>query len=87
MAELGKLSKDIKIKFSQKENNNKVAIIGSGAAGLGAAWHLRKLGYKVDIFEQDKVFGGKLKQVIPEDRLERKILDIELQRIIDSELM
>lgn len=84
MAELGKLSKDIKIKFSQKENNNKVAIIGSGAAGLGAAWHLRKLGYKVDIFEQDKVFGGKLKQVIPEDRLERKILDIELQRIIDS---
>ena len=28
----------------------KIAIIGSGAAGLGAAWHLRKLGYKVDIF-------------------------------------
>jgi len=68
----------------RKENNRKVAVIGSGAAGLGAAWHLRKSGYKVDILEQDKVFGGKLKQVIPEDRLERNILETELQRIIDS---
>ncbi|MEI8388464.1 MAG: FAD-dependent oxidoreductase [bacterium] len=84
MAELGKLSKDIKINFSVKEKNKKIAVIGSGAAGLGAAWHLRKSGYKVDILEQDAVFGGKLKQVIPEDRLERNILDTELQRIIDS---
>ena len=84
MAELGKLSKDIKVTTPNKENNRKVAVIGSGAAGLGAAWHLRKSGYKVDILEQDKVFGGKLKQVIPEDRLERNILETELQRIIDS---
>ena len=84
MAELGRLSKDIKINFSVKEKNKKIAVIGSGAAGLGAAWHLRKSGYKVDILEQDAVFGGKLKQVIPEDRLERNILDTELQRIIDS---
>lgn len=84
MADLGKLSKDIKITIPNKENDKKIAIIGSGAAGLGAAWHLRKLGYKVDIFEQDKVFGGKLKQVIPEERLERNILETELQRIIDS---
>ena len=84
MAELGKLSKDIKVNTPIQEKNKKIAVIGSGAAGLGAAWHLRKSGYKVDIFEQDKVFGGKLKQVIPEDRLERNILETELQRIIDS---
>jgi len=84
MAELGKLSKDVKINMLIQEKNKKIAVIGSGAAGLGAAWHLRKSGYKVDIFEQDKVFGGKLKQVIPEDRLERNILETELQRIIDS---
>jgi len=84
MAELGKLSKDIKINKVTKENNKKIVIIGSGAAGLGAAWHLRKLGYKVDILEQDEIFGGKLKQVIPQDRLERNILETELQRIIDS---
>ncbi len=81
--ELGLLSKDIKTLPPETELNEKVAIIGSGAAGLGAAWHLRKTGYQVDIFEQDEVFGGKLKQVIPEDRLERDILNAELQRILD----
>lgn len=83
-AELGKLSKDVKFNKSVNEINKKVAIIGSGAAGLGAAWHLRNLGYRVDVFEQDNVFGGKLKQVIPEERLERAVLETELQRIIDS---
>lgn len=80
---IGKLSKDIKINCCNSEKTEKIAIIGSGAAGLGAAWHLRKQGYKVDIIEQDKVFGGKLKQVIPEDRLERDILETELKRITD----
>ena len=80
---LGLLSKDIKAKPPEVELKEKIAIIGSGAAGLGAAWHLRRTGYQVDIFEQDKVFGGKLKQVIPEDRLERDILDTELQRVLD----
>lgn len=80
---LGKLSKDIKANKPNQEINKNVAVVGSGAAGLGAAWHLRKLGYQVDILEQDKVFGGKLKQVIPEERLERKILETELQRIKD----
>jgi len=84
MAELGKLSKDVKIKFPKTEKTQKIAVIGSGVAGLGAAWHLKKLGYAVDIFEQDKVFGGKLKQVIPQDRLERTILDAELKRISDA---
>ncbi len=83
MADLGKLSADIKVNSPVSAKNEKIAIIGSGAAGLGAAWHLRKMGYNVDIFEQDKVFGGKLKQVIPEERLDQKILESELQRIID----
>ena len=78
---LGMLSKDIEINLPEKEINKKIAIIGSGAAGLGAAWQLRRMGYKVDVFEQDKVIGGKLKQVIPEERLNREILDTELKRI------
>jgi len=84
MAELGKLSLDVKINHIKKIKNKKIVVIGSGAAGLGAAWHLRKLGYEIDVLEQDEVFGGKLKQVIPEERLERTILEAELQRIIDS---
>jgi len=81
--DLGLLSKDIKIDPPKVEINKKIAVIGAGAAGLTAAWHLRRKGYKVDVFEEDSVIGGKLRQVIPEDRLDREILDAELQRIKD----
>ncbi len=80
--DLGLLSSRIKVDSPKVELNERVAVIGSGVAGLGAAWYLRKIGYKVDVFEQDEVFGGKLKQVIPEDRLQKEILEAELQRII-----
>lgn len=82
-AELGILSKDIKVKPPKKELKKKVAIVGAGASGLTAAWILRNMGYSVDVFEEDKVIGGKLKQVIPQDRLNREILDLELKRIQD----
>lgn len=82
-AELGLLSKDIKVAPPKKELNKKIAIIGSGVSGLTAAWHLRRMGYTVDVFEQDEVIGGKLKQVIPSDRLDAKTLEIELNRIKD----
>ena len=82
-AELGLLSKDIAVEAPEKELGKKVAVIGSGVSGLTAAWHLRKMGYKVDVYEQDEVIGGKLKQVIPQERLNREILETELQRIKD----
>lgn len=82
-AELGLLSKDIKVAPPKKELNKKIAIIGSGVSGLTAAWHLRRMGYTVDVFEQDEVIGGKLKQVIPSDRLDGEILELELNRIKD----
>lgn len=82
-AELGLLSKDIKVAPPKKELNKKIAIIGSGVSGLTAAWHLRRMGYTVDVFEQDKVIGGKLKQVIPSNRLGGEILELELNRIKD----
>jgi len=83
IGELGLLSKQIEVHPPKVEKDERVAIIGSGVAGLGAAWHLRKTGYQVDVYEQDEVFGGKLKQVIPEDRLQQDILETELQRIVD----
>jgi NADPH-dependent glutamate synthase beta subunit-like oxidoreductase/glutamate synthase domain-containing protein 3/ferredoxin len=83
VSELGLLSKDIKVDPPKKELDKKVAIIGSGVSGLSSAWHLRRLGYKVDVFEEDNVIGGKLKQVIPHGRLNQGILDFEIQRIKD----
>lgn len=83
--ELGQLSKVVDGKgFDVPQKSEKVAIIGSGGAGLTAAWHLRRMGYQVSIFEQDSVVGGKLKQVIPNERLAADILETEIKRILDK---
>ena len=77
---LGSLSKDIKVEPVKITKKEKIAIIGSGVAGISCAWQLAKKGYNADIFEQDDKIGGKLSQVIPEERLSKEILDTELER-------
>ncbi len=77
---LGSLSKDIKIKPVEITHKERIAIIGSGVAGISAAWQLQRKGYDVEIFEADKKVGGKLSQVIPEERLHKEILETELER-------
>jgi len=59
----------------------KVAIVGSGPAGLTCAYYLRKLGYPVTIFEAHSELGGMLRVGIPQYRLPREVLDTEVQRL------
>lgn len=65
---------NIKIKYNIKENNIKIAIIGSGPSGIACAVELRKLGYDVTIFEKENYLGGILMYGIPEYRLPKKIV-------------
>ena len=58
-----------------EEKDKKVAVIGSGPAGLECAYDLRKNGYKVTIFEKDNEFGGILRYGIPDFRLSKNIID------------
>lgn len=65
------------------ERNQKVAIIGSGPAGLSAAYYLRLEGYSVTIFEKLPIAGGMLAVGIPAYRLPKSILQAEIQHLID----
>lgn len=68
-----------------KENALKVAIIGSGPAGLACAYDLSRRGNLVDIYEKHKQLGGLLRYGIPEFRLDRKLLDQWLKTYMDNE--
>jgi NADPH-dependent glutamate synthase beta subunit-like oxidoreductase/NAD-dependent dihydropyrimidine dehydrogenase PreA subunit len=61
----------------------KVAIIGSGPAGLAAAYDLAKMGYPVTVFESMPILGGMLRVAVPEHRLPKKVLDAEINYIRD----
>ncbi len=63
-------------------NGKKVAVIGSGPAGLTAAGELAKLGYEVTVYEQDQKPGGYLRYGIPEYRLPNEVVDREIDRIV-----
>jgi len=65
-------------RFLAPENGKKVAIIGSGPAGLSAAYYLRKLGYKAVIFESEEKPGGMLTYGIPPYRLPKQVVEKEI---------
>ena len=60
----------------------KVAVIGSGPGGLSAAYYLRRLGHAVKVYEKMPKLGGMLRYGIPEYRLPKKILDWEIEGIL-----
>lgn len=62
-------------------NGIKVAVIGSGPAGLSFAGDMAKNGYDVTVFEALHEIGGVLKYGIPEFRLPNKIVDVEIQNL------
>ncbi len=61
----------------------RVAVVGSGPAGLAAAYHLALYGYGVTVYEAGAHLGGLLRTGIPEFRLPRHVLDREIERILD----
>jgi NADPH-dependent glutamate synthase beta subunit-like oxidoreductase len=72
--------RDIKVPCKETKPE-KVAIIGSGPAGLSAAYHLIKKGYRSTIFEKSSKPGGMLSLGIPEHRLPRNIVEQEIELI------
>jgi 2-oxoacid:acceptor oxidoreductase gamma subunit (pyruvate/2-ketoisovalerate family) len=64
------------------ERDERIAIVGSGPAGLTAAYHLARFGYRVKVVESGPEVGGLLRSGIPEFRLPEDVVAREIDRIL-----
>lgn len=74
----------VKANPPRKRTNKKIAVIGSGPAGLACADQLNKAGHRVFVFERDEKPGGILRYGIPDFKLEKSILDRRI-KILEKE--
>lgn len=63
------------------ERHERVAVIGSGPAGLAAAQQLRRLGYQITVFERSDRVGGLLRYGIPDFKLDKTLVDRRVQQL------
>ncbi len=64
-----------------RETGARVAVVGSGPAGLAAAQQIRRAGHRVTLFEKSEKIGGLLRYGIPDFKLEKRILDRRLEQM------
>lgn len=69
------------LKFPPQSRDDKVAIVGSGPAGLTAAWELTRRGYSPTVFESHSVIGGTVATGIPRFRLPREVRERDIKAI------
>lgn len=65
----------------QFETGKRVAVVGSGPAGLAAAQQLRRAGHQVTVFEKNDRIGGLLRYGIPNFKLEKSVVDRRLEQM------
>ncbi len=78
---LGKAGENIQLPEPKQKSNKKIAVIGTGPAGLSAAWHLTLKGYSASLFDAGDTIGGKISSIIPDSRIPKETLEAELDRI------
>ncbi|MBU4134311.1 glutamate synthase subunit beta, partial [bacterium] len=74
----------VKVLKPAAETGKKVAVIGSGPAGLAAAWSLRKKGNQVTVYDKSDKPGGILRYGIPDFKLEKWVIDRRLDIMVKS---
>lgn len=66
------------IPAKKNDYDEKIAVVGSGPAGLSCAYYLAEYGYKVTVFEKEQKLGGMLTLGIPEFRLDKDVVNAEI---------
>ena len=74
----------IKAQVPAKRTGKKIAVVGSGPAGLAAAQQLNLAGHNVTVYERDKKIGGLLRYGIPDFKLEKSIIDRRINLLIEE---
>ena len=65
----------VKIRKPNQETGKKIAVIGSGPAGMASAQQLRRMGHSVTLFEKSNKIGGLLRYGIPDFKLDKSVID------------
>ncbi|MCE7001236.1 glutamate synthase subunit beta [Kibdelosporangium philippinense] len=81
IAEVAWDNNTVAARVSTVSSGKKVAVVGSGPAGLAAAQQLTRAGHEVTVFERDDRLGGLLRYGIPEFKMEKKVLDRRLAQL------
>jgi thioredoxin reductase/Pyruvate/2-oxoacid:ferredoxin oxidoreductase delta subunit len=69
------------VRMLESKKDRSIAVIGSGPAGLSAAWQLARRGYAIWVYEREENIGGKMVHSVPEQRLPRTEVERDLRRI------
>ena len=77
------LAQGWRVPITAEPTGRRVLVVGSGPAGLSAAYHLVRRGHAVTIRESAPVAGGMMRYGIPRYRLPREVLDAEIDRLLD----
>ncbi|HRD94316.1 NAD(P)-binding protein [Accumulibacter sp.] len=65
------------------ESGKSVLVVGAGPSGMSAAYHLRRQGHQVTVYEAGPMLGGMMRFGIPKYRLPRDVLEAEMQRVVE----
>tara|TARA_Y100001954_G_scaffold233312_1_gene286359 strand:+ start:1479 stop:2921 length:1443 start_codon:yes stop_codon:yes gene_type:complete len=68
-------------KISHSKTGKKVAVIGSGPAGLACSQQLARVGHSVSLFERNSTFGGLLRYGIPDFKMEKHLIDRRIEQM------
>ncbi len=75
------MTRDLVPRLASKHSGKRVAIVGSGPAGLAAAQELARAGHDVTVFERDDRLGGLLRYGIPDFKMEKTMVDRRIEQM------